>query len=207
MKKNLTKWALMMGLCLMTFSPIAFSQSTYQIFDSKDNDLKLSGTSTLHDWSMEARTFTSEAQFDLSPGQLTALKTLTFALDVQNLKSGESGLDKNAYKALNTDKHKEIVYKLISAKVSPGNGNKYQLETHGNLSIAGVTKEITMNVTLLVNTDASIVCSGTKKIKMSDFQISPPSFLFGAMKTGDDLTLDFNLVYHKSSGTYTSNLN
>ena len=36
-----------------------------------------------------------------------------------NLKSGENGLDENAYKSLKTDKFKDIVYRLTSSAVSP----------------------------------------------------------------------------------------
>ena len=32
---------------------------------------------------------------------------------------------------------------------------------------------------------------------MSDYQMKPPSFMLGAMKTGDAITLDFVLVYTK----------
>src|SRR5580704_17189200 len=141
------------AIVIMGFGPALHSQSVYKIYESKDIDMKLSGTSTLHKWTMDAKTFDGDGQFNFKPGagnQLTSIKNLNFSLAVQDLKSGEKALDKNAYKALKTDQYKDIDYKLTSATVAPGVGNKYLVKTHGNLTIAGVTKPITMDISCVV---------------------------------------------------------
>jgi polyisoprenoid-binding protein YceI len=177
-----------------------FTLSNYKIENTKQSDMKLSGTSTLHDWTMRTPTFTSEAQFDFTTSndhQLTALKSLTFSLAVRNLKSDSKAMDKNAYKALKADQHTDITYQLISAAVTDSKEKSYLIKTQGNLQVAGVTKEVSIDVHCVVNKDASITCIGSSKLKMTDYQVKPPSFLLGAMKTGDALTLDFKLVYKK----------
>ncbi|MBC7946877.1 MAG: YceI family protein [Chitinophagaceae bacterium] len=149
---------------------------------------------------MNTKTFAGEAQFGLTPGsitQLSSVEALSFSLAVLELKSGEKKLDKNAYKALKSDKHKNIFYKLVSATVVPQKDNRYLMKTQGNLSIAGVTRPVTMDVYCAVNKDGTITCTGSDKLKMSDFQVKPPTFMLGAMKTGDAITLDFTLVYKK----------
>lgn len=176
------------------------AQSVYKLADSKNVTMKLSGTSTLHKWEMNASVFSSKASFDFKPGsnkELASLKSLTFSLEVANLSSGEKGLDKNAYKALKTKDFKNIEYKLTSVTISPESGDKYLLKTHGALTIAGVTKEIMMDVHCLVNSDGTITCTGTETLNMTDYQVKPPTFMLGAMKTGDALTLDFTMVYKK----------
>jgi len=204
MKKNFKQKILVIGICtiicVIGFSKVPYSLSNYKINDSKDNDMKLSGTSTLHKWAMDARTFTGEAQFNFKPGidnQLTSLKSLSFSLVVLNLKSGENGLDKSAYKALKTDQYKNIFYKLVSATVLPKKENKYLIKTHGNLTIAGVTKPVIMDVYCVVNKDATLTCTGSDKLNMTDYNVKPPSFMLGAMKTGNAITLNFTLVYKK----------
>ncbi len=177
-----------------------YSQSVYKITDSKDIDMKLSGTSTLHNWAMNAQTFTGEAQFGFKSGsgdELTSLKSLSFNLNVTDLKSGEKGLDKNAYKALKTDQYKDILYKLGSATVMPVKDGKYLIKTKGKLSIAGVTKDVAMDVYAVINKDGSITCKGSDKLLMTDYQVKPPKFMLGAMKTGDAITLDYTLIYKK----------
>jgi len=200
MKKNLLTIYGVITILIMCISPMLYSQSVYKIYESKDIDMKLSGTSTLHKWTMDTKTFDGDGQFNFKPGTsdiLISIKNLNFSLAVQDLKSGEKGLDKNAYKALKSDQYKDIDYKLTSAIVSPGTGNKYLVKTHGNLTIAGVTKQIIMDIACIVNKDGTITCTGSYKLEMTDYQVKPPTFILGAMKTGDAITLDFTLVYKK----------
>jgi polyisoprenoid-binding protein YceI len=200
MKKKLRQELMMIAVCLLGSTLILQAQSNYKINDSKDIDMKLSGTSTLHNWTMDAKTFSGDAQFDFSPGsvtQLSSIKSLTFSLVVQNLKSGEGGMDKNAYKALKTGQYKDIDYKLVSATVMPEKNGKYLIKTQGNLTIAGVTKLVAMDVLCVVNKDGTITVTGSDKLEMTDYKVKPPTFMLGAMKTGDAITLDYTLVYKK----------
>jgi polyisoprenoid-binding protein YceI len=175
------------------------AQTKYKIQETKDIDMKLSGTSTLHNWTMETQIFTGEAQFGFKSGnvQLNSIKSLSFNLNVKDLKSGEKGLDKNAYKALKTDQYKDIVYKLSSAVIMPEKDGRYLIKTQGNLSIAGVTKDVAMDVYAVVNKDGSITCTGSDKLLMTDYQVKPPKFMLGAMKTGDAITLNYTIIYKK----------
>jgi len=197
MKKNFKQACVIAAICIAGFNPPLSAQEMYKINESKDIDMKLSGTSTLHKWTMSAQTFTGEAQFGFTDHLLTTVKSLNFSLAVVDLKSGEKGLDKNAYKALKTDQYKDILYTLTSARVSPEKDKRYQITTEGKLSIAGVTNNVSMDVYCVVNPDNSITCTGSDKLKMTDYQVKPPSFMLGAMKTGDAITLDFTLVYKK----------
>lgn len=198
MKNNHKQFLIPILLYLLCLSEVAVAQSSYRINDSKFNDMKLSGTSSLHDWNMNAHAFTGKAEFDFEKGNnqtLIGLNALTFSLPVTNLKSNKKGLDKNAYEALHTNKHKNIMYTLVTANVSPAKEHKFLIKTTGNLTISGVTREVAMDVYCVVNKDASINCSGTEALKMSDYKVEPPSFMWGAMKTGDAIRLDFNMVY------------
>ena len=192
-----------MVCCLVSFSQVALAQSTYLISDSKSNDMKLSGTSSLHDWDMNAHAFTGKAEFDFKKDDdqiLVGLNSLTFSLPVINLKSDKKGLDKNAYEALHTGKYKNIAYTLLTAKVTPQKDNKFLVKATGNLTIAGVTKETEMDVHCVVNTNGTITCTGSDKLNMTDYNVKPPTFMLGAMKTGDGITLEFNVVYKTQKG-------
>jgi polyisoprenoid-binding protein YceI len=189
-------------LCCIAGYHIAFaqSQSGYRTDNSNAGNIKLSGTSTMHKWDMNSKTFSGEAQFVFDPlntSLLSAIPSLTFSIAVVNLRSDDKSLDKNAYKALKAQHFKYIVYKLKSATVHKGSGNSYMLKTRGDLSIAGVTKEISMDVRCVINKDETISCTGTEKLKMTDYGVKPPTFMLGAMKTGDNISLDFTIVYNK----------
>lgn len=203
MKNNHKRGITLVVCCLVSFSQVALAQSTYVISDSKSNDMKLSGTSSLHDWDMNAHAFTGKAEFDFKKDDdqiLVGLNSLTFSLPVINLKSDKKGLDKNAYEALHTGKYKNIAYTLLTAKVTPQKDNKFLVKATGNLTIAGVTKETEMDVHCVVNTNGTITCTGSDKLNMTDYNVKPPTFMLGAMKTGDGITLEFNVVYKTQKG-------
>jgi polyisoprenoid-binding protein YceI len=155
------------------------------------------GTSTLHDWEMEANSASGEAEFIFKSGsesKLAALQSLSFVLHVRELKSDNEALDKNAYKALKSDEYKNIHYVLSTSTLSIEKGG-YLIKSQGKLTVAGVTKDITMDVHSVVNKDGSIACKGSYKLNMTDYNVEPPSFMFGAMTTGEALTLNFEVIY------------
>lgn len=196
MKKHMKGLAL---IAMIAIANIGYSQAIYKIQDTKDVAMKLTGTSTLHDWEMDAKSATGEAQFVFKTGnngELQSIESLTFALVVKDLQSDSKGLDKNAYKALKSDEYKNIQYKLSSSTLSSEKGG-YLLKAKGKLTIAGVTNDIVMDVHLIVNKNSAVTCKGSYKMNMTDYKVDPPSFLLGAMKTGDIIKLDYAVVYKK----------
>lgn len=179
---------------VLTSTPVANAQVAYKL--GSKSQMTLAGTSTLHDWTMQATSFSTNAQVALADNQLSGISGLTLVLPVVNLKSAKDGLNENAWETLEYEDHKNIVYKLTSAKITPAGGNKYQIAATGNLTIAGVTKPVNMNVTATANADGSLTCKGSLPIKLSTFNIERPSFMFGTMSVGDAMTLSYtvNLV-------------
>ncbi len=192
--RNSLLLVLMLGLV-----NIGCAQGVYKIQKNKNVHIKLLGTSTLHDWEMIAGNAHGEAQFIFkSPNEkeLTSLKSLTFTLEVEDLKSDSKGLDKNAYKALKSDEYKEIQYKFLSAEQSPEKGG-YLLNTKGKLTVAGTTKDVVMDIHIVINKEGTATCKGSYTLSMTDYGVEPPSFMMGVMKTGNTTTLDFEVTYIK----------
>jgi polyisoprenoid-binding protein YceI len=187
-----------LALLLTSFSE-SNAQTLYSVSNSKEVYLILKGTSTLHDWSMQDKALDGQAHFHFLPdGKLKSLDSLSFSVQVDNLKSDEKAMDNNAYKALKADRYKDILFKLISSTVSFIKKDKYEINALGNLTIAGVTREIILIVKCEVNNAGKITCTGSEKLNMTDFHVNPPTFLMGIMKTGDAITLEFKLLFDKS---------
>jgi polyisoprenoid-binding protein YceI len=149
----------------------------------------IAGTSTMHDWTMTSKEATYSAGFEVSAdGTPTKLNTVSVTLPAESLKSGKGAMDNNAYKALKTDKNKEITFQLTSSKITGKS-----ITCTGNLTIAGTTKPVDVDVTYEVK-NGNLVCKGSKKIKMTDFNVEPPSFMFGSVKTGDEITVTFDIT-------------
>ncbi|GGD91598.1 YceI family protein [Planktosalinus lacus] len=164
--------------------------------NSASSNMTVFGTSNIHDWDMKAEKMSGDATFTIEDDKLSAIDKLTYSVEVESLKSGKSGMDKNAYNALDTKKHKTINYKLTKVnKIIDKGSNNYTLETTGNLSIAGQTKQVPITFNVKVNGN-KLTFAGKVKINMTHYNVEPPKALMGTVKTGEDITLDFEVLYN-----------
>lgn len=169
---------------------VAQAQSPYKAIAGSSIEVK--GSSNIHDWKMDAKSIPAEAVLEVEGNQVTSIKSLSFTLPVKTLKGKEDLLNTRAYKAMKEDAHKNVVFKLTSATVSQN-----VIKANGTLTIAGVTKPVSLQANATVNADGTVTCVGSKKLKMSDHGIAPPSFMLGALKVVDDITVAFNLKLKK----------
>lgn len=177
-----------MLLTMIISTEFAHSQSAYKV--APGSNIKVSGTSNLHDWIMVSNTFVSGGSFKVKDGQLLDINSLLFVLPVNTLKSKDKLMDTRAYKALKEEKFTKITFKLTQATVVP---SQNIIKTIGQLTIGDVTNKISIQSSYVLNADESITCKGNKSIKMSDYNIKAPSFMMGALKTGDVVNIDFLL--------------
>lgn len=186
------------GITCLLIPQFLKAQGNDKAYTGSDMTIKVLGTSNVHDWTMSSTAATSQGDFKFNEqNQLRALSSFSLSLDAKSLKSEHSSMDSRTYKAINADQYPKIVYKLISAVVTAVAGNKYLIKTKGELTIAGATQAISMDVTAIVGTNNTINCTGEEKIKLTDYKITPPNFMLGTMKVYNDLTIQFNLIYKK----------
>jgi hypothetical protein len=188
------------GLAIILFVAISGPLRAQDAYLLADPDIKILGTSNLHNWSMEARDLSCSAKFTFGStagSPPTALNSFDLTIPVHNLKSGESSMDSRAYTAMKADKFATITYAQESAVILPGQNGQFQIKSTGNLTIAGVTQSVVVTAGCHANPDGSITCSGSQPIKMTDYQLKPPTFMLGALKTGDALTINFSLTLKK----------
>jgi len=176
-------WIITMAAIFAVLS--AAGQASYK----QTGAITIAGTSTMHDWTMTSKEVNYNAGFELgADGTPTRLNTVSVTLPAESLKSGKGAMDNNAYKALKTDKNKQIIFQLTTSKITGKT-----IVCSGNLTIAGTTKPVDVDVTYEVK-NGNMVCKGSKKIKMTDFNVEPPSFMFGSVKTGDEITVSFDVT-------------
>lgn len=164
-----------------------YSQTNYVL--SGAPMFKVAGGSTLHDWEMVSSTGKGEGTFVLENGQFKTVKALSVSLPAETLKSGTKGLDSNAYKALNTDKNKEVRF-VLKELTGQGTG----LTAKGDLTIAGVTKPVSFPVKMTAAGN-KITFEGSLQTRLTTFSVTPPTALLGTVKTNDEITLSFKSTF------------
>jgi hypothetical protein len=163
-----------------------FSQQEYRI-EGKPN-LKVSGTSTLHDWDMISEQASGNAKLTVSGGNITAIQEASFSMPAESIKSGKRQMDSNAYKALLTDKHKKISFVMTEAKKD---GSSWLIT--GMLDLAGMKKPVTFTTDAKASGNLVNFTSVTS-FKLTAFGVEPPTAMLGTIKTGDDVTLTVQMT-------------
>ncbi|MCR9182949.1 MAG: YceI family protein [Flavobacteriaceae bacterium] len=181
-------------LVAITFTQITIAQEVR--VNNATSNLTIFGTSNIHDWDMKAEKLSGVATFKMEDGKLSGVEKLNFSVEVESLKSGKSGMDKNTYNALDSKSHKTITYTLTKVnKVTETANNTFSIETTGNLKIAGETKLIPIKFIAKTN-DNKVALSGKVDLNMTHYKIEPPKALMGTIKTGEDVTIDFEVIYN-----------
>lgn len=190
---------------LFLIPAFVYGQSVGKIAYKMESESKLSfdGTSTLHDFTCNAGVINAELfaasefmSFISNPDQESF--NIKVTIPVKSISSGKDGMDERMMEAFKADKHSNITYvfKKASSKAAPELGEGfYTMETVGDLTIAGVTKPVDMTVTSYQDKAGKIRFKGSKKIKMTDFNIKPPTMMLGTIKTGNEITINFELVF------------
>jgi polyisoprenoid-binding protein YceI len=174
------------------------NEADYKLSPSKDVVMNLSGTTPVKNWSMTAHGLNGDARIAVTrSNHLAEIHSLNFSLPVLNLKGEQHAMDEDAYPALKADTYKDIVFKLTSATVEPQSEGFYTIEALGKLTVAGVTKTVTLKMRSQVAKDGSITFTGSENVKMSDYNVERPSHFFGIIKAGDDMTLSYTLIFTK----------
>jgi len=188
----ITTCSLVLALCLSGLTN-TFAQVKYK--PAGNVKITIEGTSNIHDWSMVSDKGTCTGEIVINnAGTLSGISAFNFSVPAESLKSEHKAMDKNTYKALNTSKYSTISFTVEAASIKPTGNSGYVLTTKGKLTISGVTKEILLTANGVVNADKSISYTGSYKLKMKDYNVEPPSIMFGAIKTGNDIVVKFNLL-------------
>jgi len=164
------------------------AQETVRIPVSTDSKLWIDGTSNLHGWSCKAEKFEAVIELDaaaaaqLAAAPPKALKRVEVKVPVKALKCGHGAMDNNLYKALNADQAPEVSYILATFEAAPGEAkDTFTLQTQGTLVATRLA-------------DGAVKATGVVAIKMTDYGIQPPTAIFGRLKTGDEVKVNFELT-------------
>ncbi len=171
---------------------MVFTHGVSQSALLKANKMTVQGSSSLHDWESEITKADLKGEFLVSNNQLKEVKNVEVRIPVESIKSTKGRLmDSKTYDAFNSSKNPNIVYTVTQAKVNPANGT---IDATGTLTMAGVSKPMDLQAkyTMLDNGDIRLTLS--RKFKMSEFKMDPPTAMMGTVKVGDEVTVNFDLV-------------
>jgi len=157
--------------------------------------VRIEGTSTLHDWKMEGATIHGNVTAPPIEQWANAVppSEAAVSIPVTSIKSEHAKMDKLMAEALKAGANPMIRYELTGAVLAQP-GATFVLNTRGKLTIAGVTRDVEMQITGTRGSNGTYSLTGQLPIRMSDYGIKPPTAMMGTIKTGNDVKVTFRWV-------------
>ena len=168
--------------------------------------LKISGTSSIHDWEVKTLLIGGrmvwDSSFPLDPSKanlpkLTTAPKVSVIVPVRNIESGKQRMNEVMHSAMNAQKHKFARYNLTEIKVSDNKrkaGDPILFDAKGTLNVNGKSAPVSMQVGIAKGDEGKLKVSGKMKLRMSQFGISPPApkIALGLITTGDEVSVEFD---------------
>jgi polyisoprenoid-binding protein YceI len=166
--------------------------------------MTVSGTSTLHDWTSNVTEVKGFVEVDekfgkggkVKKGEEVAL--VSIQVPVKSIISPRGAtMDKKTYDALKSEQHPEIIFTLRNSPVSSVESIEFTIHAKGDLTVAGVTKKVEFPVSGKQLSEDRLSFKGAYKLNMKDYDMTPPSAMFGQIVTGEEVEIRFELVVNK----------
>ena len=189
-------------LFLLVLHPQVYSQVAFKI--SEESTMTVTGTSTIHDWTSKVNEIygdiilTSDAadKKNIKPGEFaSAVKIEVPVLSIESPRGPV--MDTKTYNALKSEEFPNIIFELKNSTVkniTDKATKEFVVNATGDLTIAGFTKNISLDMQCKKLDNDHFSCKGSYLINMTDYKVVPPTAMFGQIKTGEEVTIDFELI-------------
>jgi len=153
--------------------------------------INVHGTSNVHDWDMKPTKVTGELGLNGSK-QISAI---AIKVEVKSLKSGNGIMDGKTYDAFKYKNNPYIVFLLTDASNVKLTENDTEITLTGNLTFGGQTRKISIKAIGKITKSGDYHLKGSVPLKMTDYKMKPPTAMLGTMKTGDAVTVKFDVTF------------
>jgi YceI-like domain len=206
-------------LLLLLAAP-AIAEETTSLFASPASQLVLEGSSNVAPWRCKGTTL--DGRMDVAAplsrinhlidriedGNIVPLMAnpasakfpqpaFRLSIPVSAVRCGNAKMERDLYRSLKASEFPSIEFKftgLVGGINHDIDAGRYHAKIDGVLSLAGATKKIRLDVEAQRINPNSFRLKARLPLRMTDFRITPPTALFGAIKARDELAVRFDLV-------------
>lgn len=176
------------------------AQNVYNLLP--ESTMQITGTSTIHDWEVDVEemninvTLAGDLETGVVPSSVDFIQSLTLTVPVEKLESGKGGMNKKIYGALKEKDHPTITYRFTGGEIEADSSNEgaFTVNATGDLTIAGVTNTVTFPVQASFDESGNLNFSGSYSLNMKDYDVDPPTAIFGTIKAGEEVSIAFDVA-------------
>lgn len=192
MKKVTLKYFYIFSLLGLFISAEAISQSSYVI--NKDvSKMIILGTSSLHNWKMEVTDMNCSTTLVIDGKSIQGVQNAWFSCNPTSIISDYKIMNNKTYEALKAEEFPEIHFRMSDGEIYSVTGNRFNGSVTGYLAVAGQTNEIDIPFQGKLYESGQVELEGKVDLKMSEFDIDPPTAFLGSLRTGDEVSIFYSL--------------
>ena len=164
-----------------------------------ESRLWISGTSTVRSVQCQASSFDakvesagSDAIASILAGE-KAVSTVEVTVPAEKLDCRNGTMNEHMRKALKAKENPTIVFRASSYDLAKSDDGM-AVTLNGTLTLGGVQKPIAIKANAKRNAEGALIVSGTREIRMTEFELKPPTLMLGTMKVDEKITVGFDVV-------------
>lgn len=164
----------------------------------KNSYLSISGSSNVSPFICEVKEYllsdTLHAQWDNSKNTLQFQKSY-LQIAVKRFDCNAKFMTEEFCKTLKADKCPDLIFKFVSIEVEDTKLNTQSVKTMIDISLAGVTKRLTIPMQMKKNDKSCMRLRGSHQLTFADFNLVPPQKLAGMIKVKQEIMVNFELCF------------
>ena len=164
-----------------------------------ESRLWVAGTSTVRSFQCQAGAFDAKVESGgadavaaVLAGQ-KAVSTVEVTVPAEKLDCRNGTMNEHLRKAIKAKEFPTVVFRASSydlARVS----DSVAVTLNGSLTLGGVEKPITVKAFAKSGDNGTLIVSGTREVRMTEFGLKPPTLMLGTMKVDEKITVGFDVV-------------
>lgn len=189
-KFKFTKSFMILTLSIILSIPAIVKAQNFTI-DPKSSTMTVFGTSNLHDWETKATKIIGELEINSTKN----INVLNVKVPVSSFKSGKGIMDGKTSDAFEAKKFPNIVFQLTDVVFSKVTEKESEVTLTGNLTLHGESKKFNIKSIAKITKTGDYQLKGSVPLKMTEFKMKTPTALMGTIKTGDAVTVKFDVTF------------
>lgn len=164
-----------------------------------ESKLWLEGTSSVRSFTCRAARVdgtvaTRPGSTSLAVGELEkTVGTADVSVAVAGLECGNGTMNGHLRKALKAEANPKVSYRITSYALTGAGESEGKLKLNGTLTIAGTDRPVSIDATA-VNEAGRLRVRGSRRLRMTEFGVRPPTLMMGTMKVHDPVTVHFDVL-------------
>jgi len=164
-----------------------------------ESRLWVAGTSTVRSFQCQAGAFdataisaSAEAVAAVLAGE-KAVSNVEVTVPVDRLDCRNATMNEHMRKALKAKEYPTVVFRAGAYDLTRAN-DSVTVTLSGSLTLGGVQRPITITAQAKAGPGGTLVVSGTRDVRMTEFGLKPPTLMLGTLRVDDRVTVGFDVV-------------